>query len=325
VLGFFVHLRLVLRMHPILESPGKFGVLFLAAVLASMTALRGANSAFLGLNYEEAINRAEAEKKPLLIFFHGSWSEDSREMHKETFGDARLQNLLRDRAVCISIDVVGSDVATRNHQVDFAPTTVLVCPDRLPLHRWRGSVSALRLIRDLKFLLFSTPVEDFRRTLKADSVSGRYELAVKLLASGAYDEALKELEWLYNRAPLAKSSRTAPDLDDATFEQALSRLCDLRQVHKPAAASLDNLIQADADRTLARPDLGLTPKRLAKALRATGQNERLAEIRRQVDPKTKTGRMLAPYLTEAENQALLETRKQRNSSRETDRTAAPVK
>jgi thiol-disulfide isomerase/thioredoxin len=76
----------------------------------------------LGDDYEAALARAEAEGKPLLLFFTAPWCEYSRRLEAEVLNQADAQ-AAASRFVCVRIDVARRDLHEQ-YRVKVFPTII---------------------------------------------------------------------------------------------------------------------------------------------------------------------------------------------------------
>ena len=76
----------------------------------------------LGDDYEAALVRAEAEGKPLLLFFTAPWCEYSRRLEAEVLSQADAQ-AAASRFVCVRIDVDRRDLQEQ-YRVKVFPTII---------------------------------------------------------------------------------------------------------------------------------------------------------------------------------------------------------
>ena len=123
----------------------------------------------------EAMRRARAERKPVLIDVYQDDCFGCDRLDVETFGDARVIHAVRSRFIPLKLDLHGDREFTREHQVFWTPTVLFMdrsgkvrytSPNFLPpdefldlldiaealvLMRWRGYEEAIALLAALEY------------------------------------------------------------------------------------------------------------------------------------------------------------------------------
>jgi thiol-disulfide isomerase/thioredoxin len=150
---------------------------------------------FLDLPFAEALARAQAEKKWLLVDATAEWCGPCKAMERNTWPDERVQRWVDDNAIAIQLDVDRAKEDAAKLQISAMPTMILFL-DGVEKDRLRGARQPADLLEWLVGALRGeTDVDRLRR--KATDPYQRYELARALVLARRYEEATEELVWLW--------------------------------------------------------------------------------------------------------------------------------
>jgi thioredoxin-related protein len=110
-----------------------FGVamvfLFLAVTIPGLTGETDQSARQVNwLSYEQGMAQAQAQNKPVVIYFHAEWCAYCVRMEKETFTDPTVIEFLNQRAVAVKVDVDRERAVARRYAVRGLPATFLVLP-----------------------------------------------------------------------------------------------------------------------------------------------------------------------------------------------------
>lgn len=111
-----------------------------------------AESPPFALDYDAALAKAQAEGKPVLLFFTADWCAYCRQMWSDVATDPALETALAD-FVCVRIDVAALPRRCEEYRVRAYPTLVVATSRGVPLGRITGARSADRLAAELRLAL----------------------------------------------------------------------------------------------------------------------------------------------------------------------------
>src|SRR5512145_1378251 len=81
---------------------------------------------FADLAYEPALEKAQKEKKLLLVDFTASWCGPCKKMEKDTWAAADVRAWLGENAIAIQIDIDEERVLAKRFRIEAMPTVVAV-------------------------------------------------------------------------------------------------------------------------------------------------------------------------------------------------------
>jgi thiol:disulfide interchange protein len=103
--------------------------------------------AFAKLSYDEALSKAYAEQKVVMVDLYTDWCGWCKKMDRETFMDARVARATRGMvAIRVNAEKGGEEVA-RKFQVDGFPVVLFLDGKGREVHRIRGFVDADELLK----------------------------------------------------------------------------------------------------------------------------------------------------------------------------------
>jgi hypothetical protein len=277
--------------------------LLLIGLLLPLTTRAAANttgssthpSAFVTLTHSEALARAKAENKPLLLFFDGHWSDDAQKLSRSTFTDPRLNKFLSEKNIALRVDVLRSPELTQRYRVTSVPQIVLIRADDVLVKRWFKYHSPGDLLDDLRELFPAGSLTDERARFKPDDIHARLEFSTKCLTVGAYAEALEELLWLYNTGIGSGQLEKRHKLRTLHVTTVIQRIHHLGTVFKPARDALHALADREEKNTLRSPDRRLPPTRLVHLLTTLQDTVRLLAVYEKLPPDSKSRALLKSY------------------------------
>ncbi len=123
--------------------------------LQSAPEKEGSSDSTTGIDWvsmEEGLARAETEDKPIFLYFHASWCTYCVKLKKTTFKDKKVQQVLAQNFVSISIDTdKNRDLATQ-WRVTGLPTLWFLKPDGSKIERIPGYVDPGQMVKILRFV-----------------------------------------------------------------------------------------------------------------------------------------------------------------------------
>ncbi|MFT3784284.1 MAG: hypothetical protein QM790_19930 [Nibricoccus sp.] len=135
---------------------GLAGAIVLALAGCSTAASRSTADAaalFPEIGYEDAVDLAVHQDKPLLILFDSNRPSERQKLVTRTLNKPELAALLRERAVCFHVDVTDLPDIAKLYRVTTTPAIVLLDPHGKEIRRWRGAPKAERVTAELVTLL----------------------------------------------------------------------------------------------------------------------------------------------------------------------------
>lgn len=102
--------------------------------------------------FEQGMEAARAQQKPLLLFFTAEWCKYCHQMQRETFAQQAVVDLSRE-FVCVLIDADAEANVCRQFEVRGFPTIQFVSARGLRLNRVTGKQPAGQLLAQMKAAL----------------------------------------------------------------------------------------------------------------------------------------------------------------------------
>jgi thioredoxin 1 len=232
--------------------------LLLTIALLSPATAQDSPGLFRDLSLDEAINASREEGKIVMLDAVTSWCGPCRQMELTTWRDEELVPWLKERAVCIKLDMDEHSDIKKRLGIHGYPTMVVfrdgVAFEQLlgfksadQIKAWiagveRGSTDAARLLKRVRdFAEMKTEDVDFFE---------RRAVAESLLSHGQKMAAAEELLWLWNNIPLH-----APELASwrwdvlpselgrltGEFESVFARIATQRLALRPLTSSLPSI------------------------------------------------------------------------------------
>ena len=238
---------------------------------------------FLALTHDEALARAKAENKPLLLFFDGHWSERAREVLPEIFSDTTVAAAINDHALVLRIDVLTAPELTKQYKIFHVPTLIWLYPDGIARRYWinceKPSAIRAEIIESLTLL------PKLRATVRHDDPAARFKLARALYDAGDYAAALAETRWLYLEAIGDTSSTKAKkEKDRVSAWDVIKFLGELRPYYEPARATIREFMEREEQKTRANPASGIAAAKFWRLATIIGETHLIAPLHDSLPP-----------------------------------------
>ena len=216
------------------------------ALFSSAAFARG--EPFAGLAYEPALERAQREKKLLLVDFTASWCGPCKKMEKDTWAAAEVRAWLGENAIAIQVDVDEERVLAQRFKIEAMPTVVAV-RDGQEFDRvvgYRNAAQFLDWSRDVRAGKRASDalLARSKELRESTDVDARYKAARELAQIGQSDEALVHYLWLW------PATRSAQGYGGVRLSFMLSDMARLAQKHEPARKAFAEIfagLQASVD------------------------------------------------------------------------------
>jgi thioredoxin-like negative regulator of GroEL len=230
-----------------LRPRGRRGTIALALLSLAAVSLARADSepggiAWVG-GFEEALEAASLEGRPVLVDFHTSWCGWCKKMERETYRDPVVIERT-SRIVCVRVDAEKRTDLARSYGVRAFPTLLILNPDGSTRQMLRGYQSAERFVSTLDGLLDERAAEfTLLQRLKdhPELVEVRKDLAMLLLRQGRPAAAASQFDTL--------STREADLAPQEAWEITFHRARALLGSDRPAEARklLESLVKGSKD------------------------------------------------------------------------------
>src|SRR5262245_12318397 len=187
---------------------------------------------FAALAYQPALEKAQAEKKLLLVDFTADWCGPCKKMEKDTWAAADVRAWLGENAIAIQVDVDEERVLAQRFKIEAMPTIVAM-RDGQEFDRVVGYQNAAQ------FLAWSRDVRAGKRAVDAllarskelregTDVAARHQVAREPAQLGQDDEALTHFLWLW------PASRSVPEYSGVRLSFLLTDMARLAQKNDSA-------------------------------------------------------------------------------------------
>jgi len=219
------------------------------ALACFTNALPTCGEPFADLGFEPALEKAQKEKKLLLLDFTASWCGPCHKMEKDTWAAADVRAWLSENAIAVQVDVDEERELAQRFRIEAMPTVVVLREggefDRVVGYKnaaqfldWGRAVRAGKRSSDAL-------LERSKALLESSDTQARYDVAKDLLRANLYEESLLHFLWLW------PATRGASGFGGVRTSFMLSSMATLAKKHEPAKKAFDAIfaeLQAKVDR-----------------------------------------------------------------------------
>ena len=150
--------------------------------------------------FDEALKKAQQEKKDLFVDFFAEWCGPCKMMASEVFTQKEVGEFFNNRFICVQVDVdtqENKDIAKR-YNVTALPTMVFISRVGKELRRVQGSVPAESLIKEAKIatgeeLSFEQLYEKYKK--KKNDLDVQQQLLIEAPAFIATQQGYNQQKW----------------------------------------------------------------------------------------------------------------------------------
>ena len=104
-------------------------------------------------DWNEALSRAQAENKPIMINFYTDTCPACEKLDSNTYSDEELGDFLNDNFVCLKSNTLKSNLYQNYSNIEYVPTIVFASPDGTEIDRMVGYRSASAFYQDAQEVL----------------------------------------------------------------------------------------------------------------------------------------------------------------------------
>jgi hypothetical protein len=232
-------------------------------------------SPFCDLTVAEALVRARVEKKPVLLFFDGYWSDEARQARREIFEHPDMRDGIRAHAVAVHIDVLAAPRLTEKYSVVHVPTLVWLDSEGLPLSRSHaGSASDLR--RRITQNIIRTA--ETRANVQDEDHQGRLLLCRTLVRTREHAQALTALRALYMDAIRRPSGKLPPNATRVAMTDVISLFNNLSRTHWQAAEVAREILAHEESLIRSAPGEAEAARRFCEIASISGDIDRIQSL-----------------------------------------------
>jgi thiol:disulfide interchange protein len=107
-------------------------------------------SPFQSLGYEEALAKARAEKKVVMIDFYADWCGPCRQLESQTFTDAKVRQLLAEKTVALRINIDNDKALAKQYGITSIPCMVFLTGEGEEVGRILGFRPAAEFLEEAR-------------------------------------------------------------------------------------------------------------------------------------------------------------------------------
>ncbi|MGD0814224.1 MAG: thioredoxin family protein [Verrucomicrobiota bacterium] len=175
-------------------------LLTLAWLGAAMTGLFAAP--FSDLSFEAASNEAARTGRIVLVDFYTTWCGPCTMLDKNTWTDAEVMQLLKEKTVPLRIDAEKETALAKRYKIGAYPSVLLIKPDGTEIDRLVGYREPGLFVADFHAALAGkdsvSRAHDAVMAAGTNDASARMQFGLALAQKGRDAEALSEYLWCFD-------------------------------------------------------------------------------------------------------------------------------
>lgn len=147
-------------------------------MLVFLVGTLGETSAQMNLfkgTFEEAMKKAQEEKKELFVDFFTTWCGPCKMMAEQVFPQVEVGEYFNTRFICVQVDAEAHVALAKNYNISAFPTMLFIGRDGKVLRRVQGAIPPQELIKEAKIALgeelsFEQLYEKYKKNKKDNDV-----------------------------------------------------------------------------------------------------------------------------------------------------------
>ncbi|UCG16158.1 MAG: thioredoxin fold domain-containing protein [Phycisphaerales bacterium] len=186
---------------------------FVIAALPAATAASAVQTWYVNLSFEEALKKAEVEKKLVAVDFYADWCAPCKIMDATTLQDPKVVEWFRTHTIGLKVDAERDVALAARYGVDSFPTFVFLKPDGTEFDRLLGYLTPEQILPEFAGIqegkdAVARAKDALQKGDPTDPVL-RAKLASAYATKGKYEQAAAEYLWC-----LDEGFRKHPELGD---------------------------------------------------------------------------------------------------------------
>ncbi|MGP8201941.1 MAG: thioredoxin family protein [Limisphaerales bacterium] len=172
-------------------------VVWLGAAMSGLCA-----APFSDLSFEAASKEAARSGKIVLVDFYTTWCGPCKMLDKNTWTDAEVIQLLKEKTVALRIDAEKETALAKRYKIEAYPSVLLIKPDGTEIDRLVGYREPGIFVADFHAALAGkdsvSRAQDALMAAGTNDANARMQFGVALAQKGRDAEALSEYLWCFD-------------------------------------------------------------------------------------------------------------------------------